>query len=114
MLDQAILELQNSFAETPLFSKHQGLITRRNFLAAADKSGEYTTVSFTHGEPAISISAFISQAPALYSATLALEKTAREIAQETDRSVWLERYDRTLDEMQNPSSWFWNGQILLE
>ena len=52
----------------------------------------------------------VAEAPALFEASSIVEAELRRLAIPVERHVWLERYDRNIDEMLGSDGWYWNGQ----
>ena len=107
-LQAAVHRLQEVVGQVP-FVAH-GLPTRRNFGEYAGDDRGHLTVQVSSGWQELERAVHVAEAPALYETSSIVEAELRRLAIPVERHVWLERYDRIIDEMLGSGGWYWNGQ----
>jgi hypothetical protein len=106
-LQAAIHRLQEAVGQVP-FVAH-GLPTRRNFGEYSGDDRGHLTVQVSSRWQELERAIHVAEAPALYETSSIVEAELRRLASPVERHVWLEHYDRGLDEMLGSDGWYWNS-----
>jgi hypothetical protein len=107
-LQAAVHKLQEAVGQVP-FVAH-GLPTRRNFGEYSGGDRGHLTVQVSSGWQELERAVHVAEVPALYETASILEAELRRLATPVERQLWLERYDRSIDEMLGSDGWYWSGQ----